>query len=125
MRFLKRKTGANDSVTDASAGGADRRRRYQPWAVYHLAESLRQRGVDLAKRTGPWQAVGQSLRRPGRNGLELIPIVTNGFAQVMVDTMEHATDLAGLLNWCGVDDLDPVPDLVPPPTLRYDGAAFA
>ena len=38
----------------------------------------------------------------------------------MVDTMEHARDLAGLLNWCGVDDLDPVPDLVPPPALRYE-----
>jgi hypothetical protein len=48
----------------------------------------------------------------------MLPIVTNGIAQIMVDTMEHATDLAGLLNWCGVDELDPVPDLVPPPTLE-------
>jgi hypothetical protein len=31
--------------------------------------------------------------------------------------MEHARDLAGLLNWAGVDELDPVPDLVPPPSL--------
>ena len=39
-------------------------------------------------------------------------------AQVMVDTMEHARDLAGLLNWCGIRDLDPVADLVPPATVQ-------
>jgi hypothetical protein len=69
--------------------------------------------------------MARALPRPGRNGLAFMPIVTNGMAQIMVDTMEHATDLAGLLNWCGVDELDPVPDLVPPPTLVSDGAAFA
>ena len=114
MKFLK-----------ANKAEVERRQRYQPCAVYTLAESLRKRGVDLAKRAGPWQAVGHALRRPGRNGLEVLPIVTNGLAQVMVDTMEHAIDLAGLLNWSGVDDLDPVPDLVPPPGLRYESAALA
>jgi hypothetical protein len=98
----------------ASRSTTDRRRRYEPTAVYHLAESLRQRGIDLATRSGPWRAVGRALRRPGRNRMPVLPIVTNGMAQVMVDTMEHARDLAGLLNWCGIDDLDPVPDLVPP-----------
>jgi hypothetical protein len=100
----------------------ERRQRYEPTSAYRLAESLKERGIDLAKRAGPWQAVARSLQRPGRNGLAVLPIVTNGFAQVMADTMEHATDLAGLLNWCGVDDLDPVPDLVPPPPLRYQGS---
>ena len=109
MRLFKRRTAK-----------VERRQRYQPWAAYQLAESARQRGIDFAKRAGPWQVVGRALRRPGRNGLPVLPIVTNGFAQVMVDTMEHARDLAGLLNWCGVDDLDPVPDLVPPPSLRYE-----
>ena len=83
-----------------------------------MAESLRRQGVDLAMRSGPWHAVARALQRPGRNRTPVIPIVTNGLAQVMVDTMEHARDMAGLLNWCGVDDLDPVPDLVPPPSLR-------
>jgi hypothetical protein len=32
----------------------------------------------------------------------------------MVDTMEHAIDLSRFLNWCGVDDLNPVPDLALP-----------
>ena len=125
MRFLKRGKAVTDEATEGSSVDVERRQRYQPWAVYSLAESLRQHGIDLAKRAGPWQVVSRTLRRPGRNGLRVLPIVTNGLAQVMVDTMEHATDLAGLLNWCGVDDLDPVPDLVPPPALRYQEAAFA
>ena len=120
MMFAKRTQSERKAESNT-----DRRRRYEPRAVYQLAESLRQRGVDRARRAGPWRAVGRSLRRPGRNGVGFLPIVTNGMAQIMVDTMEHARDVAGLLNWCGVDELDPVPDLVPPPTLRYDGPAFA
>ena len=95
----------------------DRRRRYQPAAIYQLAESLRRQGVDLTARSGPWRAVGRALKRPGRNRIPVLPIVTNGEAQVMVDTMEHACDVAGLLNWCGIDHLDPVADLVPPATV--------
>ena len=101
----------------------ERRRRYQPAAIYHLIESLHRRGVDLATSSGPWRAIAHTLQRPGRKGLPILPIVTNGLAQVMVDSMEHARDLAGLLNWCGVDDLDPVPDLVPPPSLRLAPAS--
>ena len=96
----------------------DRRRRYEPTYIYQLVDSLRRQGMDLATNSGPWRVVARVLRRPGRNRVPALPIVTNGLAQVMVDTMEHARDLAGLLNWCGVDHLDPVPDLVPPPALR-------
>ena len=101
-----------------SGAATDRRRRYQPTAIYQLAESLRRQGVDLATKSGPWRVIARALKRPGRNRIPMLPIVTNGLAQVMVDTMEHASDLAGLLNWCGLEDLDPVPDLVPPPALR-------
>ena len=106
------------SAVRAARSRTDRRQRYEPTAVYHLADSLRRRGVDLASRAGPWRAVGRALRRPGRNRIPVLPIVTNGDAQVMVDTMEHARDLAGLLNWCGIEELDPVPDLVPPATVQ-------
>ena len=109
----------NISVETGAAGSkTDRRRRYQPVAVYSLVESLRRQGIDLAKRSGPWRVMARALERPGRNRLPILPIVTNGLAQVMVDTMEHARDLAGLLNWCGIEELDPVPDLVPPPALQ-------
>ena len=108
------------AFTEKGAAGfrTDRRRRYQPTGIYQLAESLRDRGVDLGTRSGPWRAIARALQRPGRNRMPVLPIVTNGQAQVMVDTMEHARDVAGLLNWCGIDDLDPVADLVPPAGLR-------
>lgn len=124
MGFFKRRTAGGGSAARGTGVNADRRRRYQPRSAYALAESLRRRGVDLAKRAGPWQVAARTLRRPGRNGLAVLPIVTNGMAQIMVDTMEHAVDLAGLLNWCGLDELNPVPDLVPPPTIVADAPAF-
>jgi hypothetical protein len=107
-----------DEKSTASSGAVDRRRRYEPKAIYRLAESLRRQGMDLATTSGPWRVMARALSRPGRNRTPILPIVTNGLAQVMVDTMEHARDLAGLLNWSGIEDLDPVPDLVPPPALR-------
>jgi hypothetical protein len=118
---MRSTTSMNDE--EAADTTTDRRRRYEPAAIYHLIDSLHRRGVDLATSSGPWRAIAQALQRPGRKGLPVLPIVTNGLAQVMVDTMEHARDLAGLLNWCGVDDLDPVPDLVPPPSLQLAGAS--
>jgi hypothetical protein len=125
MAFFKRSPSVSEPEGGKAKARADRRRRYEPRAVYVMAESLRQRGVDLAKRAGPWQVAGRALSRPGRNGLAIIPIVTNGIAQIMVDTMEHAIDLAGLLNWSGVEELNPVPDLVPPPTRAADRPVFA
>jgi len=90
------------------------RMRYEPTVVYQLAKRARSRGVDLNAMQGPWRAGQRPLRAPGRNSLSAIPIITNERTQVMVDTAEHAVDVAGLLNWCGVNDLDPVPDLLPP-----------
>lgn len=118
MRFSGRR------VERATSDGhrPERRRRYEPRGLYELAETLKRQGVDFATRSGPWRVVSRALTRPGRHMLPIIPIVTNGLAQLMVDTVEHAKDLAGLLNWSGVHELDPVPDLVPPPTLAYDPA---
>lgn len=91
-----------------------RRRRYEPRVAYQLAERLKSLGVQLASVPGPWQARRLPLGRGGRNRLRYIPFVTNGRAEVMVDTMEHAIDLSSFLNWCGVDDLNPVSDLALP-----------
>ena len=90
------------------------RMRYEPVVVYHLAEKTKARGVDLTQAEGPWRADARPLERPGRNSLDWIPIVTNEHTEVMVDTAEHATDVAGLLNWCGIEELEPVADLAPP-----------
>jgi hypothetical protein len=91
-----------------------RRRRYEPKVAYQLAARLKRQGVQLGEARGPWQARRLPLGRRGRNRLHYIPFVTNGRAEVMVDTMEHAIDLSSFLNWCGVDDLKPVSDLALP-----------
>jgi hypothetical protein len=91
------------------------RRRYQPVTAYALAEQLKRNGVELTSVEGPWRVAGRTLQRPGRNRLNLIPMITNGRTEVMVDSMQHAADLSGFLNWCGLDQLNPVADLTPPP----------
>jgi len=73
-----------------------------------LAEQARSAGIELNAAPGPWRA---SLRR---DHLKLISVVTNDRTEIVVNNMERAVDVAGLLNWCGVDDLMPVPDLRPP-----------
>jgi hypothetical protein len=82
--------------------------RYEPTLAYMLADQARSAGMDLEAAPGPWRA---SLRR---HELELISVVTNDRTEIMVGNMERAVDVAGLLNWCGVDDLRPVPHLKPP-----------
>lgn len=89
-------------------------RRYEPTPVYALAEHMKQEGVDLRSVNGPWRPTRRPLRRPGRNAQKAIPIVTNGVTELAVDTAEHAVDVSGLLNWCGVDHLEPAPNLRPP-----------
>jgi hypothetical protein len=91
-----------------------RLRRYEPTPVYALAASLKREGVELDKIDGPWRPIRRWLGRPGRNAENVIPVVTNGVAELAVDTAERAADLSGLLNWCGVDHLEPVPNLRPP-----------
>jgi len=80
-------------------------KRYEPKLVYELAAQVKARGIDLSQAVGPWRAAGRA-SRPGR-------VITNEHTQVVVDTSERAADVAGLLNWCGVHDLHPVPELVP------------
>lgn len=91
-----------------------RLRRYEPTPVYALAEHMKREGVKLHLIDGPWRPTRRPLRRPGRNAEGAIPIVTNGVTELAVDTAEHAVDVSGLLNWCGVDHLEPVPNLRPP-----------
>jgi hypothetical protein len=94
--------------------GQVRSRRYEPTPVYALAEHLKREGVKLHLVRGPWHPIRRPLRRPGRNAQKAIPIVTNGLTELAMDTAEHAADVSGLLNWCGVDHLEPVPNLRPP-----------
>lgn len=92
----------------------DRAQRYEPWALYALADRLKRAGVELDKCPGPWRPVRRLLRRPGRNAERTIPLITNGVVEIAVDTAEHAVDLSGFLNSSGVEHLDPAPNLRPP-----------
>ena len=103
-----------------SAARAERRRSrvrgpYEPTAVYHLAARLKASGIDLGRARGPWRARERRIPLPGV-GLHAMALVTNQRAEFVVDTREHAVDVAGLLNWCGVHELEPVPELAPPPS---------
>jgi hypothetical protein len=109
MRSMESSQSSNRRQREAKA-----RMRYEPTLVYHLAEHAKSRGVDLSQAEGPWRVDVRVVQRPGRTSLNSIPVVTNESAGVMVDTEERAADVAGLLNWCGVHDLDPIPDLSAP-----------
>jgi len=85
---------------------------YEPSVVYELAARVKARGIDLSQAVGPWRPAGRQ-SRPGR-------IITNEHTRVLVDSSERAADVAGLLNWCGVHDLHPVPELVPTETRAQE-----
>jgi hypothetical protein len=103
-----------DAQRESSSTEQVRLRRYEPTPVYALAEHMKREGVQLHLVDGPWRPIRRRLRRPGRNAQKAIPIVTNGVTELAVDTAEHAVDVSGLLNFCGVDHLKPVPNLRPP-----------
>jgi hypothetical protein len=86
---------------------------YEPTAVYALAADMKDRGIDLSDAIGPWRATERRGSRPGRSSVHRLPVVTNERTALVVDTPERAEDVAGLLNWCGVHNLNPVPELVP------------
>jgi hypothetical protein len=91
-----------------------RTRRYEPTALYALANTLKREGLDLHNLSGPWRPIRRILRRPGRNAERTVPIVTNGRVEIAVDTAEHAADLSGILNSSGLEHVDPIPKLRPP-----------
>ena len=102
--------------TERSAARTKRSRergRYEPTAVYQLAARLKASGVDLDRARGLWQVRERQVPLPGV-GLHAMSVVTNESATFLIDTREHAVDVAGLLNWCGVHELEPVPELTSP-----------
>lgn len=94
--------------------GEPRTRRYEPDAIYAVAERLKRQGLEFRRAQGPWRPARVALRRPGRNKERSISIVTNGTVEIAVDSAEHAVDLSGFLNTAGVHHLDPIPNLRPP-----------
>lgn len=108
---MTRRRSESDGRQRRDSGGHGR---YEPKAVYRLAEHVKRRGVDLGSAIGPWRAARRRVRRPGRTSAHAIPVITNERTELVMDSAERAEDVAGLLNWCGVHHLDPVPELRPP-----------
>jgi hypothetical protein len=54
--------------------------------------------------SGPWNVGTRQLRKPGRGGLDFIPLVQRGETVVMVSTPQEAKELVAFLNYCGMDE---------------------
>ena len=76
--------------------------------ILAFVERVKRMGVKLGLTRGPWHTAEQRYPTPNASQVEIVPVVTNGRTAMMVDTMEHAIDIAGLLNWCGIKQLNPV-----------------
>jgi hypothetical protein len=76
---------------------------------WSLLRSLIRDGLEQGPRAdqlqeGPWQVGQRPLRRPGRNGLRFVPLVTRGGTEIMMPTPEEAENLVAFLNWCGMPE---------------------
>jgi hypothetical protein len=53
---------------------------------------------------GPWKIATRPLRKPGRGGLDFIPLVQRGGTTIMVSTPQEAEEMVAFLNYCGMDE---------------------
>jgi len=53
---------------------------------------------------GPWRVATRPLRKPGRGGLDYIPLVTRGDTTIMVSTPQEAEEMVAFLNFCGIGE---------------------
>ena len=61
--------------------------------------------MDLASMRGPWQ-VASVERRRRRSGPYTVPCAERGHTRLIVTTEDAARDLAGLLNWCEIEEAE-------------------
>lgn len=53
---------------------------------------------------GPWKVGTRALKKPGRGGLDFIPLVQRGDTTVMMSTAQEAEELVAFLNYCGMEE---------------------
>jgi hypothetical protein len=53
---------------------------------------------------GPWKVGTRPLRKPGRGGLDFIPLVQRGGTTIMVSTPQEAEEMVAFLNYCGMNE---------------------
>ena len=85
-----------------------RRLRYRlpPSAVYQILDEVKKAGLELLTMRGPWTVGSVPLGRRGRAGATMVPSVECGATLLRIESEERARELAGLLNWCGVQEED-------------------
>jgi hypothetical protein len=53
---------------------------------------------------GPWRVATKPLKKPGRGGLDFIPLVERGNTTIMVSTPQEAEELVAFLNYCRMEE---------------------
>jgi hypothetical protein len=53
---------------------------------------------------GPWKVATKPLKKPGRGGLDFIPLVQRGDTTIMVSTPQEAEEMVAFLNYCGMSE---------------------
>lgn len=53
---------------------------------------------------GPWTVATKPLKKPGRGGLDFIPLVRRGETTIMVSTPKEAEEMVAFLNYCGMGE---------------------
>lgn len=53
---------------------------------------------------GPWRVATKPLKKPGRGGLDYIPLVQRGETTIMVSTPQEAEEMVAFLNYCGMGE---------------------
>jgi hypothetical protein len=85
-----------------------RRLRYRlpPRAIYQILDEAKAAGLELLTMRGPWTVGSVPLGRRGRAGATMVPAVECGTTLLRMESEERARELAGLLNWCGIQEGD-------------------
>jgi len=86
--------------------------RLRPLPLFDLIEWADNAGAEVDYAYGPWRVMHRRLGRPGRYGLDFIPVVKREESEIMVDTMGQAVRLAGFLNWCCVPEVTPASEVM-------------
>jgi hypothetical protein len=85
-----------------------RRLRYRlpPNTIYQVLDEAKLAGLELQTMRGPWTVGSVPLGRRGRAGATMGPSVECGSTLLRIESEERARELAGLLNWCGIQEED-------------------
>jgi hypothetical protein len=85
-----------------------RRLRYRlpPSTIYQILDEVKVAGLKPLTMRGPWTVGSVPLGRRGRAGATMVPAVECGAILLRMESEERARELAGLLNWCGVQEGD-------------------